>query len=103
MVPTTGLMNQVTPWLLLGTFVTVVWNCWLCPGPGDTAAGLTETVTGARLIENVVQTFPNVKQTFPWTWVCVASEAGAVYKQLVVIVPGPVNNEHVDVCGTVHD
>jgi len=100
-VPTAGLIDQVTLWLLLGALVTVAWNCWLCPGPGDTTAGLTERVTGATVIEKVVQMFPNVKQARPWTWVCAASEAGAVYKQLAVIVPGPKNNEHVDVCGTV--
>jgi hypothetical protein len=61
------------------------------------------TVPGARLNENPVQMFPNVKQAFPVTCAGAARDAGAVYKQLAVIVPTPVNREHVDVCGTVHD
>jgi hypothetical protein len=64
MEPIAGLMDQVVAWLLLGTFVTLAWNCCDWPSARGTELGLTATVTGARLIENVWQTFPNVKQAF---------------------------------------
>jgi hypothetical protein len=99
--PTAGLMDQVTPWLLFGAFVTVAWNCWVCAESSDTVAGLTATETGTRLIEKDAHWFPNVEHACPVTVVAAVNEDGAVYVHVdgsMVPIAGVI--EQVNVCGT---
>ena len=48
MVPTAGLNDHVTP--VFAVPVTVVVNCWVCEAISEVVEGLSEIVTGIRLM-----------------------------------------------------
>jgi len=100
-VPATGVIDHEVPWLLLGTFVTVDWNCWLCPAPREAVDGLMDTITGRRLIGKLTHRAPNVEQAWPVTVVVDAMDGGAGYRHVEeFITPVFGLTEQVNVCGT---
>jgi hypothetical protein len=48
MLPTAGLNDHVTP--VLAVLVTVAVNCWVCEAVSEVVEGVSETVTGLRLM-----------------------------------------------------
>ena len=48
MVPTAGLNDHVTP--VFAVPVTVVVNCWVCDTVSEVVEGVSNTVTGVRLM-----------------------------------------------------
>jgi hypothetical protein len=85
-VPTDGLILQLTPVLLLP--VTVAVNCCVCEANSAGVAGLTVTATGAKVtvaVAHLLLSAALVAVTVT-AWI-VATDAGAVYNPSAVIVP----------------
>jgi hypothetical protein len=77
MVPTAGLTDHVTP--VLTVPVTVVVNCWVCEAISEVVEGVSEIVTGRRLMVELADLVGSaVLVAFTVTFCVLAIEAGAV-------------------------
>jgi hypothetical protein len=77
MVPTAGLNDHVTP--VLAVPVTVVVNCWVCEAVSEVIEGVSEIVTGMRLMVELADLVGSaVLVAFTVTFCVLAIEAGAV-------------------------
>jgi hypothetical protein len=77
MVPTAGLNDHVTP--VLTVPVTVVVNCWVCEAVSEGVEGVSEIVTGMRLMVELADLVGSaVLVAFTVTFCALAIAAGAV-------------------------
>jgi hypothetical protein len=77
MVPTAGLNDHVTP--VFAVPVMVVVNCWACDTVSEAVAGLSEIVTGMRLMVELADLVGSaVLVAITVTFCGLAIEAGAM-------------------------
>jgi len=94
MVPTAALNDHVTP--VLAVPVTVAANCWFCDAPSEAVVGVSETVTGLRLMVALADLEESaLLVAFTVTFCALAIGAGAVYSPLFEMVPTAGVNDHV--------